>query len=182
MVIGTTMPAGTWTHVAVMDAVTGGNVLFHGPLSTTRVTSVGQTVTFLAGGIDVGFSAACNATDYLRGKIIDRFLRNQAWTPPTVHVGAYTSATSRTGGGTELVTAPYTRVVLPLVAPSGGVTSNSANVIVPVPAATVTHMAVLDAITAGNMLLESALTGGSQVTASGDVLRFLTGAYDLVVT
>lgn len=177
-----TFPAGTWTHVAVMSAVTGGNILFHGPLTTTRLTTVGQTVVFSAGDIVVGFTNACNATNYLRGKIIDRFLRNQAFTPPTIYAGLYTTATDRTGAGTEVSGAPYARQPVDLSAGAAGVTSNTANVDIPSTATTVTHMAILDASSSGNMMLQSALAGGPQVSGAGDILRFPVGDYDLVVT
>lgn len=177
-----TLPVGTWTHVAIMTAVTGGSILFHGPLTTTRTTTASQSVTFPIGDIDVGFSAASNATDYLRGKTIDRFLRNQAWTPPTVYAGLYTTATTRVGGGTEATGSPYARQVMALVVPTAGVTSNSAVVDVPVPAGTFTHMALLDASGSGSMLLQSTLGGGSVVAGAGDVVRFPIGDYDLEVT
>lgn len=177
-----TFPVGTWTHAAVMDAVTGGNILFHGPLTTSRTTTIGQTVIFSVGDISVGFSSASSATDYLRNAIINRFLRNQAWTPPTIYAGAYTTDTTRLGGGTEATGSPYARQTVTLAAPSGGVTSNSNTVEIPVPAGTYTNMAILDALTAGNMLLESTFTGGNVVAGAGDILRFPIGDYDLVVT
>lgn len=45
------MPAGTFTHCAVMDAVSGGNMLYHGPLSSSRTASSGDTITVGTGAI-----------------------------------------------------------------------------------------------------------------------------------
>lgn len=177
-----TFPVGTWTHAAIMDASTGGNILFHGPLSTTRTTTLGQTVAFSVGEIVVSFTTASNATDYLRNLIINRFLRNQAFTPGTIYAGLYTTATDRTGAGTEVTGGAYGRVAITLSAGAAGVTANTNLVSITVPATTVTHMAILNAVSAGNMLLQSALTGGAQVTGSGDLVRFPIGDYDLVVT
>jgi hypothetical protein len=176
------MPAGTWTHAAIIDATTGGNFLFHGPLVTSKTSVAGQNLGVSIGELDVGFTSASNATDYLRNKIIDHMLRNQAFTPPaSVYSGLYTTATTRTGGGTEVTGGGYTRQVMALVAPSGGVTSNSAVVDHILPAATVTHMALHDAVSGGNMLLQSALTA-SITSDAGDIARWAVGDYDLVVT
>lgn len=176
------MPAGTWTHAAIIDATTGGNFLFHGSLVNSKTSVAGQTLEVSVGELDVGFTSGSNATDYLRNKIIDHMLRNQSFTPPvSVYSALYTTATSRTGGGTEVSSGGYARQVMALVAPSGGVTSNSAIVDHTLPATTVTHMAIHDASSGGNMLLQSALT--TPITSgAGDVARWAVGDYDLVVT
>lgn len=176
------MPAGTWTHAAIIDATTGGNWLFHGALVTSKTSTAGQTLEVVIGELDVGFTSGSNATDYLRNKIIDHLLRNQAYTPPaSLYAALYTTATTRTGGGTEVTGGGYARSIMALVAASGGVTSNSAVVDHVMPAATATHMAILDASSAGNMLLQSALTT-TIVAGAGDVSRWAVGDYDLVVT
>ena len=45
---------------------------------------------------------------------------------------------------------------------------------------TVTHTAVLDAATSGNMLAENALTA-SKTIGSGDVFRFQAGEFDITL-
>lgn len=47
---------GTITHVAIYDAITAGNLLFHGPLSASKVVGSGDTFEFAAGELDVRFS------------------------------------------------------------------------------------------------------------------------------
>lgn len=47
---------GTITHVAVMDALTSGNVLFWGALTASRAVNDGQVFRFLAGELDSLFS------------------------------------------------------------------------------------------------------------------------------
>ena len=44
---------GTITHFALMDAASGGNLLVHGALSTSKSISNGDTVRFAAGDLDV---------------------------------------------------------------------------------------------------------------------------------
>lgn len=50
------MPAVTVTHAALFDASTGGNMLFHGPLSASKTANAGDTLTFDAGDIDAIFA------------------------------------------------------------------------------------------------------------------------------
>lgn len=52
----TNMPAGTWTHGALFDALTAGNMLLHGALTASVTTSAGDSITFAAGDIDAFFA------------------------------------------------------------------------------------------------------------------------------
>lgn len=49
----TNMPAVTVAYVAVTDAATAGNVLFHGALTTSRTLNAGDTFTIAAGDLDI---------------------------------------------------------------------------------------------------------------------------------
>ena len=44
---------GTVTHVGIMDAVTGGNLLFHGALTASKTVDNGDTFKFNAGDLDI---------------------------------------------------------------------------------------------------------------------------------
>jgi len=44
---------GTITDVAVLDAATGGNILFYSPLDASRVVNNGDTFRFNAGALDI---------------------------------------------------------------------------------------------------------------------------------
>lgn len=46
----------TVTHIALMDAVSGGNVLFYGALSTTKTVSSGDQFTVTAGNLTITLS------------------------------------------------------------------------------------------------------------------------------
>lgn len=50
------MPAGTWTHGALFDAVTGGNMLMHAPLSSPKTTGAGDSLALAAGDVDAVFA------------------------------------------------------------------------------------------------------------------------------
>lgn len=49
----TAMPVGTFTHGAIMDDPTAGNMLIHGPLFASITTTAGQTISFAIADIDV---------------------------------------------------------------------------------------------------------------------------------
>lgn len=123
-------------------------------------------------------------TDYLENKIIDHMLRNQAYTPPsTVYVALFTSATDDTGGGTEVSGGSYARQAVTLGAASGGASSNTADITFPQATAawgTITHVALMDAETGGNMLMHSPLDESKTVN-NGDTFKINAGDLDVTV-
>lgn len=50
------MPAGTWTHGALFDASSAGNMLFHAPLTASKTTGAGDSIDFDPGDIDAVFA------------------------------------------------------------------------------------------------------------------------------
>ena len=134
-------------------------------------------------------------TDYLENKIIDWLFRGQTFTPPAgLHMGLLTAAPSDSSAGTEISGNGYNRVNLAptlanwagtqaagsTVASSGntGTTSNNSAVNFPTPSAswgTVTHFAIYDAASAGNMLFYGALTI-SKVINQNDTVSFAAAA------
>lgn len=124
-------------------------------------------------------------TDYLEGQLIAHLFRTGSFTKPTVlAVGLFTAAPSDAGGGTEVTGGSYARATLnPLdanwAAPVGGngVTSNSSTITFATPSATwglVTHFAIFDAASAGNMLFWAPLTTSKTIN-SGDSVTFPAG-------
>jgi hypothetical protein len=123
------------------------------------------------------------ATDYLEAALLNHVLRNVAYTSPTtVYVGLFTAAPGETGGGTEVSGNGYARQAVTFGAPSGGTCENSAQVTFPAASGgnwgTITHFALFDASTAGNMLIYGALTA-SKVINDGDVFTFPVGNLDI---
>lgn len=125
-------------------------------------------------------------TDYLEGEIIKHIFRTGSFTKPTVlAVGLFTAAPSDAGGGTEVTGGSYARATLnPLdanwAAPASGngVTSNSSTITFTTPTAnwgSVTHFAVFDAASAGNMLFWGSLTVSKTIN-SGDTVTFPAGS------
>lgn len=126
-------------------------------------------------------------TNYLENKLIDWLFRGQAFSPPvTQYVALFTAAPSDAGGGTEVTGGSYARVAITsslanwagtqstgsTVASTGtgGQTSNNAAITFPEPTANwgaVTHFALFDAASAGNMLTWAALTSPKTIN-NGD--------------
>ena len=123
-------------------------------------------------------------SDFLENKIIDHMLRNQAYTPPaTVYVALFTTATDDTGGGTEVTGGSYARQDAGLSAASSGASSNAADITFPTATAdwgTVTHCALMDASTAGNMLMHSILDA-SKAVGNGDTFKISLGDLDVTL-
>ena len=114
-------------------------------------------------------------TDYLEDNLLNHVLRNTAFTSPTtVYVALFTTATNDAGGGTEVAGGSYARQAITFSVPTGGVTSNTAIVTFPTASAgwgTITHFAIFDAVSGGNMLYHGALAASRTVQA-GDTFRF----------
>lgn len=47
---------GTVTHIGVRDALTGGNLLYHTPMTTARAVLTGDSIAFLSGQVPITLS------------------------------------------------------------------------------------------------------------------------------
>lgn len=117
-------------------------------------------------------------TDYLENAVRGHLLLGAAYTAPgTIYLALFTAAPSDTGGGTEVVAGgnAYARPAVAFTAGTAGVAVSSADeVFANMPGVTVTHAALMDAVTGGNMLMHAALTAPKTVTA-GATLTFPAG-------
>lgn len=122
-------------------------------------------------------------SNYLENVLVNATLRGQTYTAPTtVYLALFTSDPTDAATGTEVLNGGYDRQIITFAMPSNGAASNGADVIFPIASAswgTVTHIAIYDAQTAGNMLYYGQLTA-SKTIASGDQLRVAAG--DITVT
>jgi hypothetical protein len=124
---------------------------------------------------------------YLENKIIDHMLRNQSFSPPsTVYVALFTADNGLEGGTItgEVSGGSYARQSVTLSAASDGESSNTADIEFPTATAdwgTVTHVALMDASTGGNVLMHSALDASKTVN-NGDTFKINAGDLDLTVT
>lgn len=118
-------------------------------------------------------------SNYLENKILDHVLRNTSYTSPTtVYVGLYTSNPADDNSGTEVSGGSYARQILSVTTATAGIVTSSADVTFPQATAqwgTISHIGLLDALSAGNLLMHTALTTSRDVEV-GDVLKIATGS------
>jgi hypothetical protein len=114
-------------------------------------------------------------TDYLEDKILDHVLRNTAYTSPTtIYLALLTADPTDAGTQTNEVSGSnYAREIITFDAPSpAGTTQNTALVQFDVPSGswgTVSHWAIVDALTTGNYLYHGAFDSSRAITTSDDV-------------
>jgi hypothetical protein len=118
-------------------------------------------------------------SNYLENALINATLRATTYTSPaTVYVSLWTSDPTDAGSGTEVSGGSYSRTSMTFAAPSGGVTSNSADCTFPQATAswgTVGWIGLNDAATGGNLLFHTALDT-SKTIDSGDIFKIATGS------
>jgi hypothetical protein len=122
-------------------------------------------------------------SNFLENALINATLRATTYTSPaTVYVSLYTSDPTDADSGTEVSGGSYARTSAAFDAPSNGVTQNTSDVTFPTATAswgTVTHVAIHDASTAGNMLFHTPLDTNKTID-SGDIFKITAG--NLTVT
>lgn len=153
--------AGTITHIGVLDAQSGGNMLARGELVEPLVIGVGEPPVFLAG--DILFYLTGNLSRAWKAKVLN-VLRGQSIQGITPYFSLWNG--SPEASGSELSGDNYQRVPLNFSAPteqaSGQVTTkNSAAAAFPRPSTawgTWTHSALYSAGTSGEPVFLKALT------------------------
>lgn len=126
---------------------------------------------------------ADNLSDYAENALLAHSVGKAAFAAPTVYLALFTTATTDAGGGTEVPTTGgtlYARQQVPAAswaAASGGSIATSADVNFPaagVSWGTITHIALFDAASGGNMIWHGPLSA-SKAIGAGDVFRMASG-------
>jgi len=111
------------------------------------------------------------------------FTADSATRPTSWYIGLFTSDPTDTGAaGTEVSGGSYARTSASFTI-SGNEATNSASIEFPEATGswgTITHIGVMDASSAGNMIVHSALSA-SKTIASGDVFRINAGDLDITL-
>jgi hypothetical protein len=98
---------------------------------------------------------AWQTSTYLSNAHLNHFFRNTATTPATtLYLALFTSDPGRDGSGTEVSGGSYVRQAITFGAPSFDAISNTGTVTFPVataPWGTITHWAIFDAVSSGNL-------------------------------
>lgn len=124
-------------------------------------------------------------SNFLETEILDHVFGGAAYTAPsTLYLALHTANPDEDASGAEVSTSgtAYARQTVAFTT-SGNTTSNTAAVEYATATAnfgTVTHVAVWDAATAGNMLAYAALTS-SKTIETGDVFRVPAGDLDITL-
>lgn len=123
-------------------------------------------------------------SDYAEDKLVDHITGKTSYTKPTnTYLALFTAAPSDSGGGTEVSGGSYARQTLAWNASSAGHADNSADITFPQATGnwgTITHIGVMDASTAGNLLFWGALTA-SKAIDTGDTFKILAADLDLTL-
>lgn len=111
-------------------------------------------------------------SDYLENELLDHALGTGALTAPSgVYLSLHTADPTDAGTGAEVSGGSYARQLCAFGASSSGTASNSAvEEFTVMPAATVTHIGIWDAVSTGNLLFHGALTA-SKTVGAGDTVR-----------
>lgn len=118
-------------------------------------------------------------SNYLENALINGTLRATTYTAPTtVYVALFLNDPGEGASGTEVSGNGYARQSATFAAPSNGAASTNADVQFPQATGTqgtITHFAIFDALTTGNMLYYGALTS-SKTIEIGDVFKIASGS------
>lgn len=122
-------------------------------------------------------------TNDLETRVLQWALTSGSPTRPSAwYIGLFTAAPGEAGGGTEVSGGSYARQTVAFTV-SGNLATNSAAIEWPTATAswgTITHVAVFDALTSGNMLVYATLAE-SKTIGTGDVLRIPIGDLDVTL-
>lgn len=127
---------------------------------------------------------ADSLTQYSQKATLDHLLGIAAFTMPTnIYLAAFTADPGETGStANEVAATGYARLeITGLMSPTAlgtGISTNTVAVTFPAAEAdwgAVSHMAIMDAPTGGNMLAKNAM-GSTRTINTGDVLDFAIGA------
>ncbi len=126
-------------------------------------------------------------SNYWENEVLDHLFGKGAYTPPTIYVALTAADPGEAGAGlSEPVGNGYARAQ---TAPSdwntanGGLLDNAGEIEFDTPTdnwGTLTHFALFDAATAGNMLAYGTLTNAKTV-GSGDTVRFAAGELNVTL-
>lgn len=182
---------GSWgeiTHFAIFDAITGGNFLAHGDLTTPKTIGSGDNASFGAGAIDIIWAVG-GFSDYLANKLLDHIFKTTPYSQPTnIYVAVTTAAIEDSDTGTT-ITEPgenYARKQHEAYDAAAAGASENTGEITFVTAdgdgwGTITHFALVDALTLGNILFHAAMDVPRNI-GTGDTVQFEDGEMNLTVS
>ncbi len=176
---------GTVTHFAIFDQLTGGTMLAHGSLSASKTIGSGDNASFQDGAIDVSFNSGGQST-FLSNAMLDHMFQNTAYDTTSSLFVALSRAnpTDDNSAMDEPSGNNYSRVQHDSwdAAATGASENNNAITFPQASAAwgTVTHFAIFDDSSGGNMLIYGALDNSRNI-GTNDTPSFADGALDITI-
>jgi hypothetical protein len=188
---------GTVIGVGIMDASTAGNMLFWGDIDNATTINAGESYIINVGMLNIGLRGGARGGwgNGMPQQILNHVLGNSSYSSPGTNVyiacgnslvtdTSYTFvswteiSTSGTGYARKAATSWY--------APTSGSTSNLSDVLFATPPlgvtwGRITHVAVFNAISGGNMLVWGRLRAPIYIIA-GDGLKFASGDIDVSIS
>jgi hypothetical protein len=176
---------GTVTHWTIWDASSGGNMLWHGTLDTSRAVGTGDVPTFGIGDLDLSISG--KFSDAVHEDMLDHVMKVLAMSVPTnIYIGLSTADPAANGGSiAEPVGNGYARKACNTwnaASNSGGVgvTANTSAVDFDEASGswgTITWFSLHSAASGGTYYGRGQLTS-SRLVNTGDIPRFKAGEID----
>lgn len=183
---------GTAEAAMLFTEETGGDAWMWAALASPQVIDNGDPVSLLAGSLQFSLGLTGGLSDYASNKLIDRIFRGEAWEWPASYWVAYTrTAPTNSTPGSEPVGSSYARAGIDKSfdawsaagtpgstgssSGTSGRTSNNEEIAWAVPTGnqgTITHMQLMDAANAGNMLLWAPMALPKTLTPGGLPPRF----------
>ena len=118
-------------------------------------------------------------SNFLENELYDHVLRNASYTSPSnIYVSLHTADPTDDASGTEVSGGSYARTAVTMGAPTNGSGTNSADVQFAQATGdwnSVSHIAIWDASTSGNMLFHTPLDTSKNIT-TGDVFKIASGS------
>jgi hypothetical protein len=122
-------------------------------------------------------------SDYLENKVLAHVFGGSAYSAPaTIYVGLFTADPGESGSSNEVSGNGYLRQSMAFTV-SGSAAANTSAVEFPTASGswgTITHTALYDASTSGNMLAVGQLTASKSI-GTNDVFRFNAGDFDITL-
>jgi len=108
-------------------------------------------------------------SDYLENKLLNVIFKKDTWSVIDVYAALFTADPTDAGTGPEVVAASYARQKITSGTPTAGMINNSADILFPVSGENwgiITHVALFDAVSGGNMLFYGTLAVPKTITTS----------------
>lgn len=174
--------SGTVQYVGIFDQVNGGNMWLYGPLTTPLNIQAGVSPVFQVGALKWTWSG--NLSSYYRGAIMNVLSERTSLPAFIPYIGLYNG--DPLTSGQELSGSQYARMRLSMqeseIQPESGALryENSNEITSPTAGTggwgTLTHIAILDAASGGNVFAGTALTNNASYSITyGSVVGFHPG-------